>query len=74
MIQVANTAEEDDIALNPCDLCDEPNIIDIVAETEDPVLIEAVEEAFEEIVDIAIEEAEDPDVVVDVLPLVEELE
>lgn len=68
------TEETGDLEETACALCDEPDVIETVMATEDPVLIEAVEEAFEEVEEIVIEEAADPEVIADVLPVVEEIE
>ena len=63
--------EDTDVAETACALCDEPDVIETVIATEDPVLIEAVEEAFEEVEEIVIEEAEE---LPEVLPVIEEIE
>ena len=63
-----------------CTLCDAaeeiPTIVDVVAESADPVIIETTIEAFDEIEQIIEEEDNDPEVEVpvDVVPLIMEIE
>ena len=67
----------DEIVEEACTLCDEPveeSIIDVIVETGDPELIEATIEAFEEIEVLAESEDEAPEIDVDVVPLIVELE
>ena len=68
------TEETGDLEETACALWAVPAGIVPGMDTDDPVLIVGVEEAFEEVEEIVIEEAADPEVVADVLPVVEEIE